>query len=97
MLNNASVNKKMLEHLKELLDVRDIPFNAHDRNIMCFLHVTAICVTHVTEAFTDITFASDNTEYSVGDAALPPADPEQQTYEKAVACDPIALCHGAVW
>ena len=63
---------------------------------MCFLHVTAICVTHVTEAFTDITLASDDAEYSVADTSLPPADPERQTYEEAVARDPIALCHGAV-
>jgi len=66
----------MLEHLEELLDARDIPFDAQDRNIMCFPHVTAICVTHVTEAFTDIALASDDAEYSVADAALPPADPE---------------------
>jgi len=86
----------MLEHLEELLDARDIPFDAQDRNIMCFPHVTAICVTHVTEAFTDIALASDDAEYSVANAALPPADPERQTYEEAVARDPIALCRGAV-
>ncbi|CAA7270363.1 unnamed protein product [Cyclocybe aegerita] len=60
---------------------------------MCFPHVINICVTHVTESFTDLALASDEAEFA---AALPPADPHQQTFDKACAWDPIALCRGAV-
>ncbi|CAA7270386.1 unnamed protein product [Cyclocybe aegerita] len=92
-LDNASVNAKFLEELQVLLEARDIPFNAKDRHIMCFPHVINICVTHVIESFTDLALTSDEAEFA---AALPPADPCQQTFDKACAQDPIALCHGAV-
>ncbi|CAA7260679.1 unnamed protein product [Cyclocybe aegerita] len=92
-LDNASVNAKFLEELQVLLEVRDIPFNAKDRHIMCFPHVINICVTHITESFTDLALASDEAKFA---ASLPPADPCQQTFDKACAQDPIALCRGTV-
>ena len=90
------MNRKFLEHLKILLDERDIPFNAKDRNMMCFLHVTTICVTHVTDAFTDKMLANDNADFTPADAALPLTDPDRQTFEEAVARDSIALCCSTV-
>ena len=90
------MNRKFLEHLEILLDERDIPFDAKDRNIMCFPHVTAICVTHVTDAFTDKMLANDDADFTLADAALPPADSDRQTFEEAVARDPIALCRSTV-
>ncbi|CAA7267874.1 unnamed protein product [Cyclocybe aegerita] len=92
-LDNASMNAKFLEELQVLLEARDIPFNAKDRHIMCFPHIINICVTHVTESFTDLALTSDEAEFA---AALPPADPGQQTFNEACAQDPIALCCGAV-
>ena len=63
---------------------------------MSFLHVTTICVTHVTDAFTDKMLTNDDTDFTLADTALSPTDLDRQTFEEAVACDPIALCCSTV-
>jgi hypothetical protein len=74
---------------------RDIPFCHKDNHIRCFPHVTNICSTHVIEAFTNTALVDDSGGF-IASAAYPPSDPDSQTYEEAVARDPIALCRSTV-
>ena len=64
-------------------------------HIQCFPHVTNICSNHVIEAFTNISLVDDTGGF-ITSASGPPSDPDNQTYEEAVACDPIALCRSTV-
>ena len=57
---------------------------------MCFLHVINICSTHI-EGFTELELV--DAEF---DPSLPPRDPDLQTYDEAVAQDPIALCRAII-
>lgn len=52
-MDNASNNKTCMKELAKLLYARDIEVNVQDRQIMCFPHVTHICVSHIVHAFTD--------------------------------------------
>ena len=51
-----------MEQLEPMLASHDIPFDATDRQIMCFAHVINLCSGHVIHAVTD--GAVDNDAYS---------------------------------
>ena len=68
--------------------------DSNNNRIMCFPHIINICVTHVIKSFTDIDLVDDK---AVFNTEPPPSDPVEQTYDEAVECDPIALCHSSVW
>jgi hypothetical protein len=82
-----------MKALAELLKARDIPFDYEDNRIMCFPHITNICTTHVVESLTNASLADAQAEF---DAALPPRDATDQSYEDAHSRDPIALCRCTV-
>jgi hypothetical protein len=94
-LDNASLNDAFLKELEILLRPREIEFNHKDNHIRCFPHVTNVCSNHVIEAFTNIALVDDTGEF-IASAAGPPSDPDHQSYEEAVARDPIALCRSTV-
>ena len=77
-----------MEELAELLQARDIDFDAADRRMMCFLHVINICCQHIIAAFTNPAHASSVVDF-VAESHQGPVD--QQTFETAVKRDPIAL------
>ncbi|OBZ73092.1 Zinc finger BED domain-containing protein 4 [Grifola frondosa] len=87
-LDNAGNNGTLLEELAELLKNRDIPFDAKENHIMCFLHIINICSTHVIEEVTNLAYADAADEFV---ANFPASHPDQQTFEQALARDPIAL------
>ena len=94
-LDNASLNDAFLKELEILLRPREVEFNHKDNHIRCFPHVTNICSNHVIEAFTNIALVDDTGGF-IASASGPPSDPDNQTYEEAVARDPIALCQSTV-
>ncbi|EDQ99992.1 uncharacterized protein LACBIDRAFT_334583 [Laccaria bicolor S238N-H82] len=89
-LDNCSLNDAFLRELELLLRPRDVEFNHKENHIRCFPHVTNICSNHVIDAFTDISLVDDAGGF-VASASGPPSDPDNQSYEEAVARDPIAL------
>ena len=94
-LNNASLNDVFLKELEILLHPRKVEFNHKDNHIRCFLHITNICSNHVIEAFTNITLVDDTGGF-IASASGPPSNPDNQSYEEAVAHNPIALCQSTV-
>ena len=42
-MDNAANNGAMMESLARKLKPRDVPFDAHDRRIMCFAHIIDLC------------------------------------------------------
>ena len=95
-LNNASLNDAFLKELKILLRPHKVEFYHKDNHIWCFPHVTNICSNHVIEASTNISLVDDTGGF-IASASGPPSDPDNQTYEEAVACDSIALCWSTIW
>ena len=71
--------------------MQDLNWDHENNRIMCFLHVINICSTHIIEGFTELELV--DAEF---DPSLPPRDPDLQTYDEAVAWDPIALCHAII-
>jgi hypothetical protein len=94
-LDNASLNGTFIKEFEVLLRPRDVDFHHKHNHIRCFPHVTNICSNHVIEAFTDITLVDDTGGFTAS-ASGPPSDPDNQSYEDAVARDPIALCRSTV-
>ncbi|EDR13515.1 uncharacterized protein LACBIDRAFT_322500 [Laccaria bicolor S238N-H82] len=80
-LDNCLLNDAFLRELELLLRPRDIKFN-HKEN-------------HSIDAFTDITLVDDTGGF-VASTSGPPSDPDNQSYEEAIARDPIALCRSTV-
>ena len=60
---------------------------------MCFAHIINICCQHVISDFTNSDLAGAAEDLVT---ALPPGDPNQQTFEEAMRQDPVALGHNIV-
>ena len=94
-LNNALLNNAFLKELEILLRPCEVEFDHKDNHIRCFPHVTNICSNHVIKASTNISL-EDDTGGFITSASQPPSAPDNQTYEEAVARDPITLCWSTV-
>jgi hypothetical protein len=88
-VDNASSNDTTMREIRLRLHERDIDFDAADRKVMCFGHVIDLSSGRVIDAFTKTRQLTDGNE----DWSAPPAPnvPSSQTYEEAVARDPIAI------
>ena len=95
-LDNTLLNDAFLKELEVFLRPREVEFDHKDNHIQCFPHVTNICSNHVIEAFTNISLVDDTGGF-ITSASGPPSNPDNQTYEEAVAHDPMALCQSTVW
>jgi hypothetical protein len=94
-LDNAENNATFMQELGDLLEDRGITYDSTDSRIMCFPHIINICVQHVIEKSTDINLI----DIDFDDTVLIPqgsSDQNPQTFEKAVARDPIALSRNIV-
>lgn len=91
-LDNASNNGTMLQELAELLQERDIDFDAVDRKIMCYGHVVDLSTGRVIDALTKKR-TNDNEDWS---GPPLPSSHDEQTYNEAVARDPVALARTVV-
>jgi len=94
-LNNALLNDAFLKELRILLRPHEVKFNHKENHIRCFPHVTNVCSNHIIKAFTNITLVDDTGGF-ITSTSGPPSDPDTQTYEEVVACDPITLCWSTV-
>jgi len=81
----------MEEYGRLLRTTRELDWDHENNRIMCFPHVINICSTHVIEGFTQLELVDD--EF---DPSLPPRDPDHQTYDEAIARDPIVLCRAII-
>jgi hypothetical protein len=90
-MDNASANLTMMKELEIKFNEHDINFDAIDRHVMCYGHIVNLSSGRVIEGVTDAaaTEAADLDEDWSG--LPPPVLPEKQSYEEAVARDPIAL------
>jgi len=95
-LDNCSLNDAFLKELEILLCPCKVEFNHKDNHIRCFPHITNICSNHVIDAFTNIALVGDTGGFTASTSG-PPSDPDNQSYEEAVAHNPIALCWSTVW
>ena len=88
-MDNASSNDTTMREIERRLHECDIDFDAADRKVMCFGHVIDLSSGCVIDAFTKMRQLADENE----DWSAPPAPkvPSRQTYEEAVARDPIAV------
>ena len=88
-MDNASSNNMVMKELQRHLHEHDIEFDAADQKVMCFGHIVDLISGHVINGFTKTRQLADENE----DWSTPPAPsvPSQQTYEEAVARDPIAI------
>jgi len=92
---SITAHSTMLKELEILLCPHEVEFNHKDNHIRCFPHITNLCSNQVIEAFTDVTLVDDTGGF-ITSASGPPGDPDDQSYEEAVARDPIALCWSTV-
>jgi hypothetical protein len=81
-----------MKELGKLLQDQNIAFDPVDSCIMCFPHIINICSTHIIKSF----HTNSVDDKTVFNAEPPPSNPAKQTYEEAVKCNPIALCHSTI-
>jgi hypothetical protein len=95
-MDNASANLTMMKEMEVMFIERDIDFDAIDRHIMCYGHVVNLSSGRVIERATSVA-ASDAADLDEDWSGLPPpVSPKEQSYEDAVARDPIALGRNVV-
>jgi hypothetical protein len=93
-MDNTSNNATMLQELARLLKECDIVFNPADCKVMCYAHVIDLSTGRVIDALAKKRTDDDDDDDLTG---LPlPHSRNEQTYDEAVARDPIALGHAVV-
>ena len=101
-MDNLNTNDAMMRKIAELLEDREISFNAKDSRIMCFPHIINIAVQHVlakmTSAPVDSDADSEGNDSTDSDNQDLSADQRGrgQTFESACAEDPIGRCRRLV-
>ena len=84
-----------MEHLEKLLKTHELPleFGAQDRKVMCFPHVTNICVQHIVEEFSapDLEKIANAWVDCFGDDVI-----DKEKYLEAVKKNLVALGHDVV-
>ena len=91
--DNASANNTMMQEMERMYKERDIDFDATDRQVMCYEHIVNLSSGHVVEEATSIAAVDLDEDWS---GPPPPNLPDQQSYDDAVARDPIALGRNVV-
>jgi hypothetical protein len=86
-LDNAANNETMMYELQRRLQEREIVFDAADRKVMCYAHIVNLSSGRVIAGLTKVAIDSD------ADWSGPPLpySPTEQTYDEAIARDPISL------
>ena len=91
--DNASMNSTMMQEMERMYKERDIDFDATDRQVMCYEHIVNLSSGRVVEEATSIAAVDLDEDWS---GPPPPNLPDQQSYDDAVARDPIALGRNVV-
>ena len=94
-MDNLNTNDAMMRKIEEILQDREIPFDAKDSRIMCFPHIINIIVQNVLTKMTKLTASvdSDSNDESGSTNEDQPVPADQrgrtQTFESAFSADPI--------
>ena len=91
--DNASANSTMMQEMERMYKERNIDFDATDRQVMCYEHIVNLSSGRVVEEATSIAAVDLDEDWS---GPPPPNLPDQQSYDDAVARDPIALGRNVV-
>ena len=97
-MDNLKTNTKAMEELASLFHLREIPFDAKERHVMCFPHIINIICQHVIAKISgssppELCDDDDNETDSDVNNNLPL---NANTCEAAYARDPIAHCQKIV-
>lgn len=92
-MDNASSNTTMMQELERKCKERDIDFDAADRQVMCYEHVVNLSSSRVIEEATSVAAVDLDEDWS---GPPPPNSPDQQSYDDAIARDPIVLGRNVV-
>ena len=84
--DNASVNNTMMQEMERMYKEHDIDFDATDRQVMCYEHIVNLSSGRVVEEATSIAAVDLDEDWS---GPPPPNLPDQQSYDDAVARDPL--------
>lgn len=107
-MDNASVNDKCLEEFADLLEAKGIDFDYRDRRINCLPHVMHISTTHILDKFfprhhragarveADAGPNVDEDDQDDFEPDPPSIGNRKQTYEEAVARNPVAILRGFI-
>jgi hypothetical protein len=99
-MDNLNTNDAMMRKIEEILEEREIPFNAKDSRIMCFPHIINIIVQHVLAKMTSAPILDSDHDDDSDDTENDdlPADQRgrTQTFEEAFSADPIGRCRRLV-
>ena len=88
-MDNAKNNTTMMKSLEGLLHKRNLDtFDAKERQVFCFPHMTNICTGHVVSSLSS---SPNNREPNENHIV-----PGEQMYQQALACDPIAMARAAI-
>lgn len=88
-MDNAENNTTMMRSLEGLFRQREIDFDAKERQVFCFPHTTNVCTGHVVTSL-----SSSPIDVEPHDDHIVSGRP--QTYEQALARDPIAMARAAI-
>ena len=88
-MDNAENNTTMMRSLEGLLHKHDLDmFNAKEQQVFCFPHTTNICTGHVVSSLSSTPIDRElNKDHFISG---------EQTYEQALAHDPIAMAQAAI-
>jgi hypothetical protein len=101
-MDNASANTTMMQELGRMFkEDSKVDFDATDRQIMCYAHVINLSSGRVVRAASRAATVNKDDNDDDDDSwseplRPPPYMPDQQSYDDAVARDPIALGRSAV-
>jgi hypothetical protein len=92
-MDNSSVNNTMMQEMERMYKEHDIDFDATDLQVMCYEHIVNLSSGCVVEEATSIAAVDFGEDWS---GPPLPNLVDQQSYDDAVACDPIALGRNVV-
>ena len=91
-MDNASANTTMMQELGRMFEEDGkVDFDATDRQIMCYAHVINLSSGRVVQAASHAATVNKDDDSWLEPLRPPPYMPDQQSYDDAVACDPIVL------
>lgn len=96
-LDNLGTNDKIMEELQKHFTLREVPFNARQRRIMCFPHIINIVVQHVIAKLSQTAAPEDDDDDNYEEDDTQSNDQLRPTSRSAAyARDPIARCRKIV-
>jgi hypothetical protein len=83
----------MMQELDQLIQSREIPFDAQDQKIMCYSHVIDLSCGHIVDGLSWVNTRSDTSDWDADE--LPSLI--EPTYTDAITRDTISHARTVVW